>query len=110
MADAPQDAGTKAVEDWARDFQTEAWLLAGARALNRWGEGRQLTEAEYRQALEAFGGMRLGTAQALQPEAQQQPGTEEAPAQPAQPPAEAQQPAQPVESTPQPASQPTTTP
>lgn len=42
------------IETLAAAEQTPAYLVAGVKAANGWGQGKELTLAEYRQALEAF--------------------------------------------------------
>ena len=48
-------AERRTVEAWREILATPAWLFAGAKMGERWPIGRELTEAEYREALERAG-------------------------------------------------------
>lgn len=50
----------KTAEDWAAEKQTPAWLFAAARAHHTWPVGRELTEAQFLEALSATRGIRIG--------------------------------------------------
>lgn len=50
----------KTVEQWAAEKATPDWLLAAARAGNRWPVGRELTEQEFDAAIEAAAHTQIG--------------------------------------------------
>ena len=41
----------KSFEQWAAEKQSDVHMLAAARAMGRWAEGKELSEAEYDEAL-----------------------------------------------------------
>ncbi len=48
-----EKAEAKAVEAWAEELNTPAWLIAATKAKFRWPSGQLLTRAEYEKALRA---------------------------------------------------------
>jgi hypothetical protein len=50
----------KAVEEWAKEKNTPAWLFASAAALHGWPIGRELDESEFTAALDAAANVKLG--------------------------------------------------
>jgi hypothetical protein len=49
----------KTIEDWAALKETPDWLFAAAKMRHKWGEGRELTEADYTKAIEDVGSIQL---------------------------------------------------
>lgn len=41
------------IEEWQAQFATPDWLFAAARAKRGWPQGREVSEAEYRAAINA---------------------------------------------------------
>jgi hypothetical protein len=50
-ASPPAPAVRKPVETWAKQKSTIAWQFAAARAMRRWPEGFEATEAEFDAAI-----------------------------------------------------------
>jgi hypothetical protein len=50
----------RAFEAWVEAKRPEAWRSAAARAMRGWAIGREVTEAEFDEALEAAGAVRIG--------------------------------------------------
>jgi len=42
------------IEKWAEQLKTPGWALAGTKRLNRWGQGRVVTQRQYEKAIEEF--------------------------------------------------------
>jgi len=42
------------IEELARQVGTPPWILAGAKVHYGWGAGKQMSEAEYRRAIDRF--------------------------------------------------------
>lgn len=53
-------AAAEPVEVLAERLDTPAWVVAGMKAANGWGEGKQLTEAEFKRAVTAWLGRPMG--------------------------------------------------
>lgn len=54
----------KAFEEWAKDKKTAAWLLAGVRAHTKWGQGREVSEADFDAAASEVSGLKIGGGEA----------------------------------------------
>lgn len=50
----------KTFETWAAEKRPAAWLTAAARAMRGWAIGREVTEAEFDDAIHAAGSVTLG--------------------------------------------------
>jgi hypothetical protein len=58
---APESAPERRTfEAWAAEKKTAAWQAAAARAMRAWAIGREVTEAEFDEAVRAAGEIRLG--------------------------------------------------
>jgi hypothetical protein len=55
----PSPAPKLPFEKHAASKQTPAWLVAGAKQAGGWGQGRELTEAEFDQAVADVGNIRI---------------------------------------------------
>lgn len=49
----------KTAEDWAKEKQTADWQFGAAKAMQRWGTGKELSEAEYQAAIEEAGNAKM---------------------------------------------------
>ncbi len=58
---------TKKLEDWATAKATPSHVIAGAKTLNGWGQGHELTEADFDAGIKAWGEVRLGGEPAAAP-------------------------------------------
>lgn len=47
-------AELRKIEELARQLSTPDWVLEGAKVHYDWGGGREMTEADYRKAVERF--------------------------------------------------------
>jgi hypothetical protein len=54
------DAPRKPVEAWQAEHQVPAWKHAGACYRAAWAKGREVTEAEYLEAVNAFASHPIG--------------------------------------------------
>lgn len=61
MADETNDApaGLKPIEWHAQSKKTPTWLFAAMKACHEFGEGKELTEAEYDAAIERAGNLKM---------------------------------------------------
>lgn len=50
----------RAVEEWAQLKKTPDWAFAAAKASARWGQGRELSETEFDEAVHAACNVTLG--------------------------------------------------
>lgn len=60
-----QDAGVKAVEEWAKEkghTGVDAWNFAAAKAYKTWPVGFEVTEEEYDNAVTEAGNLSIGYA------------------------------------------------
>ena len=48
---APVKVEVRTIEQWAKDKKTDLGIFAAAKAVHRWGIGRELTEEQYDEAV-----------------------------------------------------------
>ncbi len=49
----------KPIEKWAEEKGVEAWWLAGAKHMHRWAEGKEVSESDFDEAIDAIKNLRV---------------------------------------------------